>query len=64
MRNVSESEPINEGLEEARAAKERLERLNTEVEDQWPDVIEVSSTLYDLRQRNHFADMIMAAIKG
>lgn len=37
---------------------------NQSVNDQWPIVNAVSQELYAIRERNHFADMIMSAMNG
>lgn len=45
------------------AAKEANRRL-AETQDQWPKVKAIADTLAEMRQRNHFAERIRAAIKG
>lgn len=52
----------SEGLDAARAAKERMKIMHQEVLDQWPEVRDASETLYELRKRNHFAELIMTAM--
>ena len=50
--------------EKAQVVSSEMLALRQEVTDQWPDVIEITATLRELRQRNHFADMVYAAIGG
>lgn len=52
------------GFDEARESRLRMRDENQSVNDQWPIVNAVSQELYAIRERNHFADMIMSAMNG
>lgn len=54
----------NEGVDEARAAKERAEETLRQVQAQWPVVREVADALRRYQQANHFAAAVRAALRG
>ena len=51
-------------IEEAKAAREATEERLAEVQDRWPEVREVASSLRHLRERNHFAELVARALGG
>lgn len=50
--------------QEAIDAKQNSVRDYQEARDRAPRVDEVTSALYDQKERNHFAEMITASMKG
>lgn len=52
-----------EVTEASAAAREAGKRLQA-TQDQWPEVTACAKNLAEMRERNHFADMIRAAILG
>lgn len=51
-------------LSEARAANAEAERRSREVQERWPEVRSIAEALRVRRQKNNFAAMIAAAMRG
>lgn len=53
-----------DGLEEARKAREESEKALKEVCERWPEVEEVASSLRRHRERNGFRELFERALRG